>query len=439
MQKVTRHLMVLSILLFACANLTFAQNSVDSVRLPLTFLQKMTARTGHPSDAFTTPGKTKNSGISNAASSSGLPGIDSVVNWSDQFTSPGFDFNGNPQSVWPYTMVGNPPESGIPAFIGAPIVPVSVDLLGPDGTVASFGGVPLHFGPTPKIVDAVAESPLFVPWFYTSGIGQFDDQLMRAEFFDRIHGRFGDNGWHIDLLPKVRTARNMQIPFGSWFFATDNNGVPVAAFIEGQAFSNLLFPQTTPVDNTTPIGAAELAGEMTTRDISSFLFNNVFLYDGNINNCCVLGFHSIDIEPGDKKNGNRERVFVMDFSSWISPGSLVGGFEDITPLSHEMSEAFNNPFGINQTPWWLSTDPIFGNICQDNLEVGDVIENQSGNALFAISLQGRTYHMQNEALFSWFAFQSPSKAHLGAYSFPDETTLLALSPGPLTPGCKAAQ
>jgi hypothetical protein len=230
----------------------------------------------------------------------------------------------------------------------------------------------------------------------------------------------------------------MQIPFGSWFFATDSNNVPVAAFVDGNVFSSLLFPSTTPVDNTTPIGAAELAGDITTRDMSSFLFNNVFLFNGDINNCCVLGFHSFDFEPGDKRNGNRDRLFVMDFSSWITPGLLVGGFEDITPLSHEMAESFNNPFGINATPWWLSTDPIFGNICQDNLEVGDVIENKSNNPLFAISLNGRTYHVQNEAVFSWFAFQSPSRAHLGAYSFPDETTLTALSPSPLMPGCVAA-
>jgi hypothetical protein len=261
---------------------------------------------------------------------------------------------------------------------------------------------------------------------------------MRAQFWDRIHsGHYGDNGWHINLAPRVKTPRRLQIPFGSWYFATDANGVPAAALVEGNVFSSLLFPESTPVDSSTPIGAAEVAGDITTRDISTFLFNNVYLYDKTIDQCCVLGFHSYDYEPGDRRNGNRERRYVMNYSSWITNGFFLGGFEDITAFSHEMSETFNDPFVDNQTPWWLSSDPIFGSICQDNLESGDVIEVLSGNPVYPVPLQNRTYHPQNEALFSWFASQSPSHAHLGAYSFPDETTLTSLSPGPLPPGCTA--
>jgi len=40
---------------------------------------------------------------------------------------------------------------------------------------------------------------------------------------------------------------------------------------------------------------------------------------------------------------------------------------------------------------------------------------------------GFTYHPQNEALLQWFEFQSPSTALNGAYSYPDITTLAALS------------
>jgi hypothetical protein len=45
-----------------------------------------------------------------------------------------------------------------------------------------------------------------------------------------------------------------------------------------------------------------------------------------------------------------------------------------------------------------------------------------------IKMNGRTYHPQNEALLQWFEFESPSSAIHGAYSYPDETTLTALSP-----------
>jgi len=69
--------------------------------------------------------------------------------------------------------------------------------------------------------------------------------------------------------------------------------------------------------------------------------------------------------------------------------------------------------------------------------------------MHAVPLNGRTYHPPNEALLSWFAFESPSSARLGAarrgsarlgaYSFPDETTLTLLSPAPLLPGCVPAE
>ena len=433
------HLTSLAILLVAgLTNVIFAQTSLTSRQLPASLLRKMKPRTARSSEAF---GATKNRGASTAAATSGLSGVDSVVNWSDQFTAPGFDFDGNPQSVWPYTMVGSPPESGDQTFINSPVVPVTVDLLGPDGKVAFTSR------PGNGIVNGVLGSPLFQPFIYTSGIGQFNDQLMRAEFWDRIHhhgsdNHGSDNGWHTKLVPRLRTGRRMQIPFhtpsgnDAWLVFVDTEGNPVAFAIDETVFGNLLFPATAPVDNSTPIGAAELAGDITTHDISTFLFNNVLLFDGDITTCCVLGFHTYDFEPGDRKNGNRERRYVLNFSSWLAPGLFFFGFEDITAWSHEMAETFNDPFVDNQTPWWLSVDPFAGfSLCQDNLETGDVVEVLTSLPTYSIAMNGLTYHPQNEALFPWFAFESPSPAHLGAYSFPDETTLTALSPGNLHPNC----
>jgi hypothetical protein len=131
---------------------------------------------------------------------------------------------------------------------------------------------------------------------------------------------------------------------------------------------------------------------------------------------------------------------VLNYSSWLSPGLFLFGFQDITPWSHEMAETFNDPFDNNLTPRWESVDPFTGaGNCQNDLEVGDVIEVlDSLNPVSTIPGKGLTYHPQNMALFPWFAFESPSPAHLGAYSFPDETTLMSLSPGPLLPGCVPA-
>ena len=416
---------------------TPAQTALASRQLPATALQTMKPQ--HPSENLKQFGTRKNPGVQSAVSS-GIPGIDSIVNFSDQFVAPGFDSNGNPQSVWPYTMVGNSPRSGRSALITAPVIPVKVQLLGPDGSVA------FTFGPDKKVINSAFQSPEFVSNIYTNGVGQLNDQTMRAEFANLLHGEAGDD-WHTILRPKLGTARTIKVPFltssgaSAWFVFANAAGQPVLAAIDDVTFSNLLFPATFPFDSSTPVGAAELNGDITTHDLSTFLFNNTVLFSGgDINNCCTLGFHSFDSEPGTRQNGNLPRLYVLNYATWLSPGLFLFGFQDMTPWSHEMAETFNDPFGSNVTPWWLSVDPFTGGAnCQNDLEVGDVVEVlDSLNPVSTIPGNGMTYHPQNEALLPWFASESPSPANLGAYSFPDETTLMSLSPGPLLPGCVAA-
>ncbi len=434
MRHGNRYSIYLAFLLIAgLSTAAFAQNDFGDLTLPASMLKNMKGRTAGSHDSLTKfgPNKRQAAGLANknAAVTTGLPGVDSVVNWSDQFTAPGFDFFGNPQSVWPYTMVGTPPQFGGFTSINAPVIPVIVDLLLPNGQVfRSFSGS--------DVQNAALNSPIFLPYLYTSGIGQFNDQMQRATFWDRIHNHGFDNGWHTELVPKLKQARRMRVPFltpagdRAWYTFVDSAGNTILFAVSADAFVNGL---------TTLIDAAKLAGDMRTRDITTLLFNNVALFGSNINDCCIVGFHTYDFEPGDKSNGNRERRYVFNFSSWLSPGLFFFGFEDVTALSHEMTELFNDPFGDNATPWWLNVDPFDGfSICQNDLETGDVIEAQSSLPVYTIAIGSRTYHLQNEAMLPWFAFQSPSTAHLGAYSFPDETSLTTLSPGPLLPGCVPA-
>jgi hypothetical protein len=153
--------------------------------------------------------------------------------------------------------------------------------------------------------------------------------------------------------------------------------------------------------------------------MSTFLFPNAYLYTGgNPNHCCILGFHTYDLEAGGPTNGFLEKRYVVNYSSWISPGLFRGGFSDVTALSHELSETFNDPFVNNTTPRWLSPN---GN-CQNNLEDGDVVEGLP-NGVFPIVLNGFTYHPQNEALLQWFAGVTPSSAISGGYSYPDTNVL----------------
>ena len=322
-------------------------------------------------------------------------------------------------------MAGGAPELGGTTTFNAPVVPVSVDLLDYDGSVRVVGGHRLHYSVHP-FVEAVLNSPIFQTTDYTSSDvpTQFSDAVQRAEFYSVMQPN-----WHTLLKPSLKTERTLSIPRGSYFFALNQDG-SCCAFVlaDINVFSNRLFPATS-ADITSPIGAAERAGDITTRDISTFLLPNTYLYfDGNPNHCCVLGFHTYDFEPADRSNGFPEKRYVLNYSSWISPGLFGPGFEDVTALSHEITESLNDPFVASDaihgiTPWWLSQN---GN-CQNDLEVGDVIEGLP-DATIPLATKGKTYHPQNEALLQWFEFQSPSTAIGGAYSYPNQSVLTSLSP-----------
>jgi hypothetical protein len=387
----------------------------DSQQLPANHLLK-----AHPRFIAVPP-----HGHRNPVEAAGTPGVDSLSNWNGAYKTPGFDHNGKFRNSWLYNMVGNPPGRGGTTNINAPVVPVAVDLLNPDGSVF------LHYDPTQFILPTL-QSPLFENSTFTSSSKptQITDAIQRAEFWSTMAP-----DWHTMLLATLKQERTMKVPSGFYFYSLNSNGTCCRfVLIDGNEFVNLLFP-TVATDTTTPIGAAENAGDITTKDISTFLFPNTYLYlNGNPNDCCVLGFHSYDFEPGDASNGNKERRYVVNYSAWISPGLFGSSFVDVTALGHEIAEIFNDPFVVsdgkhNLTPWWLSPN---GN-CQDNLEDGDVIEGLP-HATYPVTMNGRTYHPQNVALLPWFEFQFPSTAIDGAYSYPNEGTLTTLSPIQ-RPGC----
>jgi hypothetical protein len=364
-------------------------------------------------------------------------GVDSLQNFSSYFYRPGvIDQAGDPQFTWPYTMVGRPPFRGESdrrgddgregtTWISAPVVPVTVDLRTATGAPRFVNGQPLVASAAP-FVNRVLKSPVFDVTSFDSSERptQFTDAVHRAQFF-----RVADDDWHTMLKPAVKTGRRMIIRQSTdpsnlnYLFRLNPDGTCcLAIFLNIGAFESAFFPPT-PDDTTTVIGAAEHAHDIATADLSTFLFPSTYLFfpgfPATPGTCCVIGFHTYDLEPGDAGNGWRERRYVAAFASWISPGVFsdptVG---DVTALSHELAETFSDPFVNNATPWWLAPNGL----CQNNLETGDVIEGLSA-AQFAITMNGFTYHPQNEALLQWFAGIAKSSAIHGAYSYPDTTVL----------------
>lgn len=376
---------------------------------------------------FTATSKMANlgGGVLGNRSNGSVLGLDTIPNWSSYFYQPGFDSFGNLQFTWQYTMVGHSPLqssdgsdddwNGRKTTIGAPLIAVNVDLRNADGSPRFVNGKRL-FQDATKYVAPVLSSPIFSKTSYSSSDDptQFADAVSRAEFFHKT-----SDDWHTMLKPRVGTTRTMVLLRGTYQFALNADGSCCAfILVDENAFVGALFPSTA-TDTSTVMGAAENSGDIRTRDISTFLFNNVFLFNGTPSNCCVIGFHSYDTEPGGAANGFKEKRYVMAYASWVNPGVFSDPtFADVAPLSHEMAETFNDPFVNNNTPWYLAPNGL----CQNNLETGDAIEGLP-NAQFTISLNGTTWHVQNEALLQWFAGVTPSSAIQHAYSYPNTSVL----------------
>jgi len=399
----------------------------------------------------------------------GFPqGIDTLVNFTGHFEAQGVYFDGTAHHIWEYSMVGNPPEHGGTTVINAPVIPVSLDLRNPDGTprfvkivpsssgfcaprqtscvvTCGFNGIPLDtsckrlFYDVTPFVDPFMQGPVFGSSNYSSSPvpTQITDAVQRAEF-----GNHARSDWHTLLGPTVKAGEVMTLVQSVapnplvYSFALNSDGTCCRFVLVNETpFVRHLFPPAAP-DKTTVIGTAIVSGAITTQDISSFLFPNTYLFSGKTSNCCVLGFHSFDVEAGDAGNGNRPRFYVMNYASWISPGLFGGGFQDVTAHSHEIAETFNDPFVAfdnlhNVTPFWLNP----AGQCQDVMEDGDVIEDLPRPTYPVTMSNGFTYHPQNEALLPWFMFETNSSAIDNAYSYPDETVLTHLSdPQPLNCG-----
>lgn len=348
-----------------------------------------------------------------------IPGLLTVPTFAGAFAAQGGPSLGK---VFPYIMVGNDPLLGGKTEIPAKITTVSLNLLNvptvPPGFSAS---VPFSFE------DLLTDSPNFEEADYTSGHHiQFGDAVQRAEFFNTM----GEN-WHTILDPNVINRVTIDIPRHVRVQLPDGSIVTVQSYFVGRApdgtefielldllFNALFFNQA--VNDI-------IANNYTTDAFNMQAWPNTFLFSidnkGNFANCCVLGFHTYIFDSSQTPQPR----WIFAFSSWISPGLFGPAVRDVTALSHETSEALNDPFGNTAVPrWQFPGQPPTSKVCQGNLETGDPVE-VLPNSTVNITLKERhevfTYHPQTEALLQWFEMGATSDAIGGAFSYPDTTAL----------------
>jgi hypothetical protein len=389
--------------------LVFPPNAASSRAV---FLKNNNAAGGNT----TTAGTRHSTGGTPQAAGGNIPGLDTVPTFAGAFAAQGGPSAGN---VFPYIMIGNNPLLGGVTDIPARITTVSLNLLNPPAGFSA--SVPFSFE------ELFTNSPNFEGANYTSGQHiQFADAVQRAEFFNTM----GAN-WHTALTPNVVSRVTIDIPRHVQVLLPDGSIVTVQSYLVGTApdgtqfielldllFDALFFNQA--VNDI-------IANNYTTAALNIQAWPNTFLFSiddkGKPADCCVLGFHTYIFDP----TVTPQPRFIFAFSSWISPGLFGAGFQDVTALSHETSEAFNDPFGDTPVPTWqFPGQPPTSMVCQGNLETGDPVE-VLPNATVGIFLKDKNhtflYHPQTEALLQWFEMGKTSDAIAGAFSYPNTTAL----------------
>jgi hypothetical protein len=347
-----------------------------------------------------------------------IPGLFTATTFSGAFAAQGGPTHG---TVYPYIMLGNNPSLGGTTTFPTRIDEVSWTLLAANGSVFKV----VKFAP---FEDLTLHSPNFRDARYSSSDSptQFADAVQRAEFFAT---QGNDDPWHTRLDPSVINRVNITVPFFVNVRLASGNIIQARSYFTGTApdgntfvlMFNLLFNFLFSNEVVTQFNS----GGFRTDGLNLIATPNTYLFSLNLNNpnvpggCCVLGFHTYFYKPAAVP---QPRALVL-YESWISPGLFGGGIQDVTALSHEISETFNDPFINNATPLWQFPGvPPTAKICQGNLETGDPIE-VLANSTFPVTLGGYTYHPQSEALLPWFWMGASSNAINGAFSYPNTALL----------------
>ena len=336
--------------------------------------------------------------------------IISIPHFTGSFTTDGV--------VYPFIMLGGNPTQGGITRIHTEIIPLEFQFLDVNGElILDVDGTPLTLGPSAKIVQLAAESPLFQDAKYSIDTTQFTDAIQQASFFP-VKGR----NWHTLLTnPKVHKPVRIAVPFGKAFNQPD----VIKTFAICLEF-DFLGSQLVSILQSLPL-----------THLALFLSLDTIVYDGSdeLLACTqraagTVGFHTVVDRFATKANVGLQ---VFGYSAWLTPPAAFpfSDFEDIAFLAHEVVEAVNDPFiGTANVPGGPFTNFVpeynaFGG-CQHTLETGDFIEGLA-NSSFPVTLNNFTYHPQNEQLIQWFSREVPSSAFQGAYSYPDTSLLLSPS------------
>ena len=247
-----------------------------------------------------------------------------------------------------------------------------------------------------KPVDIITGSPLFTSNAWTMngvnvGTTQYIDAYMRAQFWSQV----GGTPYHLILNPQVLSPVTMT--FSGSGSGSSGPGQNFVATSVGGTCGSIGVVNTTDLDRAVQeLITGPLAGMINAGTLPIFLTRNVVSAEVGTDihaNCCVLGFH----------NSFPSGPNLQIYSPFSLDTSGTFGNMDVSTLTHELGEAFDDPTGNNPTPSWGGVGQVTG--CQTNLEVGDPLSPggiSPTNEFTVVGANGLTYHLQELAFLNWF-------------------------------------
>ena len=241
------------------------------------------------------------------------------------------------------------------------------------------------------------QSPSFQPYnAVINGVPMgnvtFTDAFQRASFWPSITA--SAPAYHLALNVSVAAKQTISLVNGS-----TNGGTMI--------FSNSCTSNVIGQDNPPRLGEvdinyidAQLNNIIVNLGLNAGQFPFFIVYGVVITNagsCCILGYHN-----GSGNNAQPTQTYGI---AGYDQGYIFAGVKDISVLSHEILEWVNDPYLANLVPEWGNIGQVGGctvaGTGQNTLETGDPL---SGSLMPDVTMpnNGVTYHIQEQAFFSWF-------------------------------------
>lgn len=298
-----------------------------------------------------------------------------LANWSGSFMSGTQTFN--------FKMVGaNPATSNVTTNIPVWVIPVKIICAGQTfdpSTVVFSGHTATQLTSTSPIFNGTTD---YIQGGTDLGKSQYEDSFQRGNFWTNV---LTNPSYHTLLSPvHILPEQTLSVPSSQCSI-----GNPFG-------FGNVALVDINYWDSK-EIGMIAALPQINSTGIAMAITYNTYLSNNNgISGCCIGGYHSVT-GSGPQVYGHFTYIpFVNQFS------------QDVSALSHELGEIYDDPFINNGTE-------VSGN-CSGILEVGDPLETEINFGSFPYSLHGFTYHLQDLCFLSYWSGNTSLQVN-GWYTF----------------------